>query len=375
MVYYRDILKKAREIVFGDPPRIVVINGLRQTGKTTLARSICEGKEYKLFNFELVSDRQVFLDQNRHSLEDLAREYKNQIVILDEIQKLPEATSIIKHLFDNYKIRFILTGSSEYKIKRHFGDSLIGRTRPFCLYPLSLKEILVQNGKAREGENLDSDDSQVALQRYLVYGSLPEIFNLPETEVPKHLINFVNTLLSKDILEISQIRQSTKIYSLAKFLAMQIGQLVNVNELANLTEMNRMMVYNYIDILEQLNLIVRAHPVSTNEREAISEKFKVYFTDLGLRNALINNFSSLNNRLDIGPLVENAAYLGIKRNLDNNDNLYKIGFFRSKIGTEIDIVVQTNGMESLFEVKASDKYMNKQGNIKYITMGNLMVYC
>lgn len=374
MTYYRDILKKAKEITFGNPPRIVVIIGLRQTGKSTLARSICEGKDYKLFDFELTSDRQNFLDQNRHSLENFANLYKNQVIIIDEIQKLSEATSVIKHLFDNYKMRFILTGSSEFKIKRHLGDSLIGRTRIFRLYPLSLNEILIQSGKIKEGQNLDFEYSQVELQKSLVYGSLPEIYNIHSSEIARYLVDFTNTLLSRDILEISQIRQSTKMYSLVKFLAMQIGQLVNVNELATLTEMSRAVVYDYIDILEQLNLIVRAHPVSTNEREAISEKFKIYFTDLGLRNALINDFNPLNNRLDIGPLLENAAYLGIKRKLDNEDTLHKMGFFRSRTGTEIDIVVQKNEDEFLYEVKASDKYMNKRGNVRYITMGNVYQY-
>lgn len=370
---YREINQLIKKFVQKPEPRVVLILGLRQTGKTTLAKDVCSGQKYQIFNFDLVSDRQEFFEVDRYSLADFSERFKKQIIFIDEVQKMPESTEVIKHLYDRYKMRFILTGSSELKIKRNLGDTLAGRLRTFRLYPLSLKEILVQENKISESEKNDYELSQVKLQKYLVYGSLPAMENIEPKEYALFLKEFTETLLSKDILEVAEIKKSTKVYALARFLAMQIGQLVNVNELSILAEISRPSVYNYLDILEQMNIVVRAYPISTNEREAISEKFKVYFTDLGVRNSLINNFDSLPNRIDIGALLENAAYIGIKRKLDYAGKVYKMGFFRSKTGSEIDIVVKSD-KEYLYEVKSSKKLPPKKGAVEYITRKNIWEY-
>lgn len=370
---YREISEQIKKIIKEPKPRIVLILGLRQTGKTTLAKAVCEGEKYQFFNFDLISDRQEFSQSNRHFLADFSERFKNQIIIIDEVQKMSEATEVIKHLYDQYKMKFIITGSSELKIKNNFGDSLAGRVKTFRLYPLSLKEILVQEKKLGEKEVPDYESAQIKLQKYLVYGSLPAVENITPEEYPLFLRDFSETLLAKDILEISEIKKSTKVYALARFLAMQIGQLANINELAMLTEISRPSVYNYLDILEQMNIIQRAFPISTNERRAISEKFKVYFTDLGIRNALVGNFDSLAARLDKGALLENAAYVGIKRKLDYSGKIYKMGFFRSTAGSEIDIVVKTD-KEYLYEVKSAKKFALKRGKVEYITMENIWQY-
>ena len=371
---YRYISEDIKNALKAENPTIILILGLRQTGKTTLAKAVCSEKGYQMFNFDLLSDRREFERVDRHSLADFAERYKDKVILIDEVQKMPEATSIIKHLFDNYKLRFVLTGSSELKIRKNFGDTLAGRTKVFHLYPLSIKELLTQERKIKETENPSLDLAQIKLQKYLVFGSLPNIENIKPEEYALHLKNFAETLLSKDVLEISGIKKSTKLYGLAKLLAWQVGQLVNVNEVAMLAELSRPTVYSYLDILEQMNIISRAHAVSINERKAISEKFKVYFTDLGVRNALINNFENLQTRLDIGALLENAVYMGIKRQLDYEHRTYKMGFFRSKTGSEIDIVAQYNGKTYLYEVKTSDRFQRKKGVVSYITKSNAWKY-
>lgn len=367
---FRQLSEAITKNLQSEKPQITLILGLRQTGKTTLAKTVCEGKKFQLFNFDLPSDQQEFAESNRHSLEDFAQRYRDHIIFIDEVQKLPESTGIIKHLYDQYGIKFILTGSSELKIKEHLSDSLAGRVRQFKLYPLTIKEILVQKNMLDPEAIPEYDMAQTALQKYLVYGSLPNLENITPEDYPSYLKNFTDTLLSKDVLEISEIKNSTKIFTLAKLLAMQVGQLVNVNELATLLELNRATVYNYLDILEQLNVICRAYPMSTNQRQAISTKFKVYFTDLGIRNVLINNLNTLQNRLDMGALLENAVYMGLKRQLDYKGEIYELGFFRSSSGSEIDIVLRISGEESLYEVKSSKRYARKKGDVKYITQEN-----
>lgn len=370
---YREISQSIKKFIKKSETRVILILGLRQTGKTTLAKNICEKEKCQIFNFDLISDRQEFSEVNRHSLADFSQRFKNRIIVIDEVQKMPEATEIVKHLYDQYRMRFILTGSSELKIRKNLGDSLAGRFRTFRLYPLSLKEILVQENKISENKKPDYELAQIKLQKYLIYGSLPAIENLEPEEYQLFLRDFTETLLSKDILEVAEIKKSTKVYALARFLAMQVGQLVNVNELSMMAEISRPSVYNYLDILEQMNIIQRAYPISTNERQAISEKFKVYFTDLGIRNFLAGNFENFATRLDRGALLENAAYMGIKRKLDYAGKIYKMGFFRSKTGSEIDIVINAD-KEYLYEVKSTKKNISFKSHIKYITLENIWQY-
>ena len=365
---YREITKKIQNILGQKKSPIVLLLGLRQTGKTTLAKNISKKQKIQLFNFDLQSNQQEFLNPDRHSLELFSQRYKGYIIVIDEFQKLPEASNVIKHLYDNFGIKFILTGSSELKIRKNAGDSLAGRITTFNLYPLSLKEILVQDKIVPESGAAPYDKAQTILKRILVHGSLPSLQNISNDNWENYLTEFTETLLSKDVLEMSGIRKSTKIYTLAKLLAMQIGQLVNVNELATLLELPRTTIYNYLDILEQMSLIKRSHPISTNERRAIASKFKVYFTDLGIRNYLVGNFSSVGSRLDTRQLLENYSFISIKRSLDYAQKNYNLGFFRSESGSEIDIVLKTKEGEKLYEVKTNPKRAKKDTGIIYITM-------
>ena len=343
---------------------------MRQVGKSTLATSLVEGKNFVRFNFDLTSDILDFVNQGRHDLDLFSQKYKDNIIIIDEIQKSPEATSIVKHLYDNYDFKFILTGSSEVKIKKGIGDSLAGRVHVVRLYPLSFEEINLQN-------NLDWDTklkynnydfNQKALLKNLIYGSLPNLENIEVSQYETYLDDYTNLVFSKDVLEVSGTRKPTQVYLLAKLLALQIGQLVNFNELAINCEMSRVMVYTYIDIFEQMGLIISAKPISTNERESISRSTKIYFTDLGVRNSLIGNFENFNNRIDKGQLLENAVFVGLKRRLDYDRNQYKLGFFRSNYGTEIDIVLKTKDNEKLYEVKTGMKNKRLKRNVEIITL-------
>ena len=364
-VMYRTILAQIQQELQSKSPQIVLILGMRQTGKTTLVKTAVTGRDHVFFNFDLAGDRAEFLDQDRHRLNLFAKRNKDKIIVIDEVQKLPESTNVIKHLYDQYNLKFVLTGSSELKVQLGFGDSLAGRLRVFRLYPLSFEEISKQSSK-----KLDYDFGQELLFKTLIFGSLPQIMNLKPERYVSYLSDFTDQLLAKDVLEYSQIRKPTQIYSLAKLLAQQIGQLVNFNELSLMLEMSRASVYNYLDILEKLSIIVRANPISTNEREAISKKCKIYFTDLGIRNALLGNFDNFNLRTDRGHLLENAVFIGIKKRLDYGNKPYKIGFFRSPQGSEIDVVVKKAGKEQLYEVKANQKPSRQKGKVAFITLEN-----
>jgi len=373
---YRQVLSTIKLIISQPEHPIILILGLRQVGKSTLAQTICKGKKFVRFNFDLLSDISEFTDQDRHNLELFAERYKNHIIIVDEVQKSPEAVGIIKHLYDSYKLNFILTDSSELKIRQHIGDSLAGRVKEFRLYPLSLSEIDIQSGLAFTPENEieNYEFNQKNLLQYLIYGSLPKLRNIKQEEYSSYLDDLTNGLLSKDVLEISGTKKPAQVFHLAKLLAHQIGQIINYNELAENTNLSRISVVNYIEIFEQMGLVARANPISTNTRESITKRTKIYFTDLGIRNSLINNFYPFETRQDKGQLLENAVFIGIKRQLDYAQTKYELGFFRSAYGSEIDIVKKVNGKEELFEIKTSKRTIRNKNNVVYINLQTAQTY-
>lgn len=368
---YRILLENLQAQFSQGKAPILLIMGMRQVGKSTLAINIAKKRgSFIRFNFDLLSDIGEFSNQDRHSLALFAERYKNNLIIVDEVQKSPESTSIIKYLYDNFQMQFILTGSSEMKLRKGLGDSLVGRIHEVKLYPLTLGEQRVQK---KELDNYDVN--QKNLLNCLIYGSLPNLLNIPPSEYENYLNDYTNTIISKDILEIAGTRKSTQVFLLAKLLALQIGQLVNFNELAINTEFSRETVYRYIDIFEQMGLIIKAKPISTNQREAISKATKIYFTDLGVRNSLVGNFQSFNMRIDKGQLLENAVFVGIKKNLDYKNIKSTLGFFRSSTGKEIDIVEKNENNEKLYEVKTTHKKSSdKTGSVETITLETAQKY-
>ena len=373
---YRQILDFLSESLAQSKPPIILILGMRQVGKSTLAKALVERREYKRFNFDIVEDRKMFIRPTQHELDEFYRQNQGKVVVVDEVQKVDEATGVIKHLYDSYGMKFVLTGSSELKVRRQVGDTLTGRLREVRLYPLSLAEINLQSGLTfdRSKEYNNYDQNQVETLRYLVYGSLPQLRNIPSSAHREYLDDMVNNLLSKEVLEISGIRRTNQIYSLAKMLAFQIGQLVNFNELAGNLETSRDSVYRYLEIMEQLGIIVRAQPISTNMRESIAHKTKIYFTDLGIRNSLVGNFSEIGERPDRGQILENAVFMGIKRQMDYARIRGNLGFFRSAYGTEIDIVKKVGDQEELFEVKFKDDRKRRKTGVEIITQQTAQKY-
>lgn len=372
---YRIVQSQIHRILEGSWSPIILLLGARQTGKTTLAESLVRPLKTVRFNFDLVDDVQKFSSFDRESLSTFVTTYAHHDILIDEVQKYPEATGTIKYMYDTYKdkgLRFILTGSSEMRIRHGIGDSLTGRVYEVRLYPLSLAEINIQSGLpfdfSAEWNNIQ--ENQSLLRKYLVFGSLPASQNIPFAEYSQFLKEYVNNVFSKDLLEIGNLRKPVQALFLAKLLAHQIGQLINVNELALHTELNRETVLRFLDYFEQLGMISIATPLSTNERESILKAKKIYFTDLGVRNALINHFDEYNLRVDKGQLLENAVYMGIKRQLDYQRIPYQLGFFRSSHGSEIDIVKKVDNTQSLYEIKTSHSKTKKTDHVTYITLEN-----
>jgi len=158
------------------------------------------------------------------------------------------------------------------------------------LYPLSIHEL-----KSQYDYILPSD----TLHRILRIGSYPDIFTQNDIQAQIYLKELANNYLYKDILSIDSIKKSSHIQKLLQLLSYQLGQEVSLNELSNKLNLHVTTVDRYIGILEQMFIIVRIPAWSTNQRNEIGKKEKIYFWDCGIRNAIIDAFGSIDTRADI----------------------------------------------------------------------------
>jgi len=223
---------------------------------------------------------------------------------------------------------------------------LTGRFYSYQLYPFSLYE-LKQIYSEIEVNRL--------LERFLRLGLYPEITKLGEQEAQKQISLIANNYLFKDIFTFQEVRNPEVLTKLTQMLALQLGNEVSLDELANGLGVSIETVERYIILLERAFVIFRLPAFSRNLRTEIKKSRKIYFYDCGIRNALIRNFNSLNLRSDVGALWENFCITErIKANQrkDLSPNQY---FWRTYSQKEIDYLEERDGMLFAFEFKWNKK--------------------
>lgn len=226
-------------------------------------------------------------------------------------------------------------------------EPLTGKTWTYTLFPISILEW-------KELYNPFEIDER--LPEFLMYGMYPEIFSYKnELDKMDYLKELINSFLYKDLLELSQIKNSGKIYDLLRLLAYQIGSPVSYNELGKKLGLSTDTVISYINLLEKVFVIYRVPGFSKNLRKEITKNKKVYFYDIGVRNALIEDFTPPDKRPDIGHLWENFIISErIKRNSYQRAHLNSF-FWRTYTGAELDYVEQGGGKLYGVEIKWGNK--------------------
>jgi hypothetical protein len=340
MIIIRRIQKDLEKALFKG--KIVVLYGARQVGKTTLVKKIIE--KYKSDSLYLNCDEPDIREAltNKTSIELKSFIGQQKLVIIDEAQRVKNIGLTLKLMADNFpEIQVIATGSSSFELSGKIAEPLTGRKIEFFLYPFSVGE-LSQIYSPLEMNRL--------LEEKLVFGMYPGVaFAGPDRE--KRVRELATSYSYKDVLAYQDIRNPELLEKLLQALALQIGSEVAYTELAQLLGVNKVTVENYIRILEQAYIIVRVGPFSRNIRNELKKKRKIYFYDLGLRNALINNLNPVSLRRDVGDLWEN--FMVVER-LKRNNNLglaANIYFWRTTAGKEIDYLEDSGGVLSGYEFK------------------------
>ncbi len=328
--------------------KIVLIYGSRQVGKTTLVQALLKELPYKTLHIN--ADNRAFADVlSSRDLDKLRRLVGGyELVFIDEAQRISDIGINLKIIHDQIpEVKIVATGSSSFELANIVREPLTGRTWTFTLYPISLGELNVNN-------NLFELDQR--LEEFLLFGMYPEVFSYPgATDKVAFLKELSGAYLYKDILELADVRHSRKVHDLVRLLAYQIGATVSLNELGRQLEMSKETVARYIDLLEKAFIVFRLSGYSRNLRKEVVKMDKVYFYDLGVRNAVIDNFNALNARNDIGQMWENFLVAERMKHNAYRRHFANRYFWRTYTGAELDYLEESGGQLMGYEFKWAAK--------------------
>jgi len=324
--------------------RVVTILGARRVGKTTLVNAILErfpDKRTRYLNCDHLQVQHALTIQDPEPLKAYLGDY--DLVVLDEAQNIPEAGRVLKILVDAYpEMQIIATGSSSFDLANKTSAALTGRVFPFDLYPLSLAEIAGSQGYSV---------IEPRIELLLRFGSYPGILDLSEEDARGQLTELVSNYLYKDVLTYVGIRKSSVVFDLLRMLALQIGKEVAYPELGAALGIDRRTVANYIDILEQSFVIFRLGAFSRNLRKEVAKSQKIYFCDVGVRNAILQAYAPLELRNDVGELWENFCIMERRKLTHNKGGHPNEYFWRTYDQKEIDYIEEQDGKLTGFECK------------------------
>ena len=332
------------------PQKVMLIFGPRRVGKTFLLKQIVQSFKGKslMLNGEdadsIAMLEPISIANYRHVLEGM------DLLAIDEAQHIPDIGKKLKLIVDEVPgIRVIASGSSSFDLKNQAGEPLVGRGTQFVLLPFSQQEIATVESPIESKRNLEAR---------LIYGSYPEVVMLDTfAEKKEYLNDIVESYLLKDILAVDGIKNSAKIRDLLRLVAYQMGDELSFEEVGKQLGISKNTVERYLDLLQKVFVLYRLGGFSKNLRKEVTKSSKWYFTDNGVRNAVIRNFEPLSLRTDSdrGALWENYIITErMKRNQNERLGL-EFHFWRTYDKQEIDLIEIGSGVMNAFEMKSGKK--------------------
>lgn len=317
----------------------LVLTGARQTGKTTLLKTIFP--DYKYVTFDDPIQRKIALDDPVFFLQQLGEK-----VIIDEIQYAPQVLSYIKMDIDKDRSKngkFILTGSQVFPLMSGLSESLAGRVALFELLGISFPEFYPLKNISRE-----------ETYKYILKGFYPDplIHNVNHI---RYYQSYLQTYLERDIRQVTSVHDLKLFQDFLELLASRVGSLLNLNEISKECGVSFTTAKRWLSLLETTNIVYLLRPYHKNISKRVIKSPKLYFTDTGLLSYLLRCQSEKN--LIYSPLAgsffENLIVIEILKYKYNNDGMFELYFYRDSHNNEIDIIVEFDDTIQLFEIKSS----------------------
>ncbi|MFN7910527.1 MAG: ATP-binding protein [Bacteroidota bacterium] len=326
--------------------QVTVILGMRRVGKSTAVKYLlskvkhnnklyldCEKIEYQtLFNtpsYDAIINELELLGINFN---------KPAVIALDEIQLIKNLPSFIKYIYDTYKVKFIVTGSSSYYLKNQFTESLAGRKLIYEMYPLSFDEFLVfknqkiQNIAKYSHINFNTtwyNKTSALYKEYITYGGFPEVVLQKNNKDKVELLwDIVNSYIDMDVKLLADYSLNKDLFNLIKLLAARIGSKIDFTKLSNVSGIERRKISNYIYLFENTYFLYLIKPFTKNTDVEITHQPKLYFADNGLLYILGGE------NLSSGQLFENVVATQLKK-------MHQLNYYQKKNGQEIDFILDS----------------------------------
>lgn len=313
---------------------VLVITGPRQSGKTSMCRHLYPDASY--VNLENVTTRAKAANDINAFLDSLG-----DMAIIDEVQHVPDLLSMIQVRVDeNKKLRYILTGSSNFSLLRTITQSLAGRSALFTLLPLSFMEF-------------NSVQKELNTNELMWQGQYPGVI-AEGFPVHNFYSNYYNTYVERDLRDLLKLRNLLTFDKFVRMLAIRVGSEFNASALAREVGVSSHTITEWLSLLATSYIAYPLAPYFSNLSKRLTKMPKVYFYDTGLLCYLldIETYEMLENHPLRGAIFENLAMgelLKSRLNKALDPNLY---FYREKSGLEVDAVLMTAGFLHLYEIKA-----------------------
>ncbi len=346
MLYPRHLKEKILQ-ASGDTP-VILINGARQTGKSTLVKELFAGPKnsYPYFSF----DNLAILDSARSDPQGFVESLPER-VILDEIQRAPEVMLPIKYSVDQNRQpgRFILTGSADVLALPKIADTLVGRIEIHSLWPLSqgelrgVRESFVDtafgDGLIAVETPVDFDD----LVNILVTGGYPDVVQRESFERRQDwFASYITTLIEREVRELRNVEQLTVMPKLLKLVASRSGNLLNNADLARSLEIGQTTLKTYLSLLQLLFVFVPISPWFSNRGKRLIKSSKIHLNDSGLLCHFLGCDAQalLADPGLMGAVFENFVMMELVKQLSWSRVRPKLYHLRTEAGHEVDIVLE-----------------------------------
>ncbi len=315
----------------------LVLTGPRQTGKSTLLKQLFP--EYNYITLDDINVRSIAKQDPALFVSTLKLP-----VIIDEIQYLPELLNYIKIHIDNDRVngRFLLTGSQMFNVMQGMSETLAGRVALFELLPLSFQEL----GTV--------PTAPMGCYEQILKGFYPTP-NTQDIDLQLFYGGYLATYVERDVRQIKNIQDIASFQRFLSLLASRVGNLLNIQSLANDCGLSVPTIKSWLSILESSRIIYLLKPYYQNMGKRLVKTPKVYFTDTGLLTYLLRYKTA--DTLLAGPMAgavfENMVIIeALKENLYNRLG-YELYFYRDSNQVEADLVIDTGHLFELYEIKAT----------------------